>query len=105
MLSRMSDTEDRIEWHFTDAGWIQGASVSGGGPADPSTVPAGRLETWEATYEVCSQYGAPVGVYAVRIWPAKGTVPPPDAAAWELLPPPWRSFGGWCVERPEPVKA
>ncbi len=99
----MSDTEDRVLWHLTNSGWVRGPSVVAvGSRYDDQSVPAGRLETWTVDYEVCSQYGVPVGTYAVRIWPAADAAPPPSAAAWEAAPPPWRSFATRSVEWPRP---
>ncbi len=99
----MSDTEDRVLWHRTPSGWVSGGSVLTADLRDQAVAPPDRLETWEARYEVCSQYGVPVGVVADRVWPPARDGRPPSAAEWEAEPPPWRSFGGWVVERPTPA--
>ena len=95
-------------WHLTPSGWVSGGSVLTAAQRDRAVPPPDRLETWEASYEVCSQYDVPVGVIADRIWPppmggtpfGRGVGRRPSAMA--LL---WRLGGGAADASVDPARA
>jgi len=95
----VSDTEDVVRYALSPTGWVELGSVY----IKPlAQVPPDAVEVWEAAYEVCSQYGVPVGAHAHRIEPDRTLTgsTPERRELWETHPPPWRTFGSWYTEDP-----
>jgi hypothetical protein len=96
----MSEVSEKIEWHLTRFGWVQGSTEEYLSIVKPThkTPPEYRLLSYEVLYSTNEMYGTPVGALATLLWIKPELTLEERSLLFKQFPPPWRSFGSHYSE-------